>query len=163
MIRNLKLSLLFPLVCIISLLFLGWKAQPWEFSAKLFPLSLVGVGVVLLSFHVARELWRSFYPSQTQTVEQSMDIGIMGDEAPSVIRWRSFEIWAWLVGFLIAILTIGMMVSIPLFSFLYLKVHAHERWPVSLIIPLLVGSFMYGLFEMVLHTPWIEGWLWELF
>ena len=163
MIRNLKLSLLFPLVCIISLLFLGWKAQPWEFSAKLFPLSLVGVGVVLLSFHVARELFRSFYPSQTQTVEQSMDIGIMGDEAPSVIRWRSFEIWAWLVGFLIAILTIGMMVSIPLFSFLYLKVHAHERWPVSLIIPLLVGSFMYGLFEMVLHTPWIEGWLWELF
>ncbi len=163
MIRNLKLSLLFPLVCILSLLFLGWKAQPWEFSAKLFPLSLVGVGVVLLSFHVARELWRSVYPSQAQTKVQTMDIGIMGEEEPSVIRWRSCEIWAWLVGFLIAILTIGMMVSIPLFSFLYLKVHAHERWPVSLIIPLFVGSFMYGLFEMVLHTPWIEGWLWELF
>ena len=142
MIRKLKLSLLFPLVCIISLLFLGWKAQPWEFSAKLFPLSLVGVGVVLLSFHVAREVWRSFYPSQTQADEQVMDIGILGEEDPSVLRWRSFEIWAWLVGFLIAILTIGMLIAIPLFSFLYLKVHAHERWPVSRIIPLLVGSDM---------------------
>ena len=87
----------------------------------------------------------------------------VGEEDPSVIRGRSLEIWAWLVGFLIVILTIGMLIAIPLFSFLYLKVHAHERWPVSLIIPLLVGSFMYGLFEMVLHTPWIEGWLWELF
>ncbi len=163
MIRNLKLSLLFPLVCIISLLFLGWKAQPWEFSAKLFPLSLVGVGVVLLSFYVAREVWRSFSTSQTQESEQIMDIGIVGEEDPSVIRGRSLEIWAWLVGFLIAILTIGMLIAIPLFSFLYLKVHAHERWSISLIIPLLVGSFMYGLFEMVLHTPWIEGWLWELF
>ncbi len=163
MTRTMKLSLLFPVVCILSLLFLGWQAQPWDFSAKLFPLSLVGVGVVLLSFHVAREVWRIVYPSQTQTVEQSMDIGIVGEEDPSVVRWRSFEIWAWLVGFLIGILTIGMMIAIPLFSFLYLKVHAHERWSVSLIIPLLVGSFMYGLFEMVLHTPWIEGWLWELF
>ncbi len=158
-----KLPLLFPIVCIVSLLFLGWQAQSWPFSAKLFPLSLVVVGVVLLSFYVVRDMWRSLYSSQPQAGEQSMDIGIMGEEDPAVLRWRSIEIWAWLLGFLIVILTVGMLIAIPLFSFLYLKVHAHERWLVSLIIPLLVGSFMYGLFEMVLHTPWIEGWLWELF
>lgn len=162
MIRTMKLSLLFPVLCLLSLLFLGWKALPWEFSAKLFPLCLVGVSVVLLSIHVVRELWRPSSPSQPQAGEQIMDIGILGDEDPSVLRWRSLEIWAWLMGFLITILTVGMLIAIPLFPFLYLKFHAKERWPVSILIPLLVTGFMYGLFEVVLHTPWIEGWLWDL-
>ena len=116
-----KLPLLFPIVCIISLLYLGWQAQSWPFSAKLFPLCLVVVGVLLLLYYVVRDLWRSLYASQPQAAEQSMDIGIMGEEDPSVVRWRSFEIWAWLVGFLLTILTIGMLIAIPLFSFLYLK------------------------------------------
>ncbi len=73
MIRKLKLSLLFPLVCIISLLFLGWKAQPWEFSAKLFPLSLVGVGVVLLSFHVARERGVEVFLSLSDTGKRAIN------------------------------------------------------------------------------------------
>ena len=162
MIPTMKLSLLFPVVCILSLLFLGWKALPWEFSAKLFPVTLVVISVVLLSIHVVREIWRPSSPSQPQADEQIMDIGILGDEEPSVIRWRSLEIWGWLMGFLITILTLGMLISIPLFPFLNLKFHAKERWLVSILIPLLVTGFMYGLFEVVLHTPWIEGWLWEL-
>ena len=147
---------------ICALLFMGWKAQAWNFSAKLFPLSLVGVGVALLSFHIARELWRSLSSTQTRADGQSMDIGIGEGEDPSVLRRRSIEIWAWLIGFLIAILTIGMLISIPLFSFLYLKLHAREKWWISILIPLLVATFMYTLFELVLHTAWIEGWLWEL-
>ncbi len=91
-----------------------------------------------------------------------MDIGMGEGEDPSVVRWRSMEIWAWLVGFFIAILSIGMLISIPLFSFLYLKFHAREAWWISILIPVLVTSFMYGLFELILHTAWIEGWLWEL-
>lgn len=162
MIRTMKLSLLFPVLCLLSLLFLGWKALPWEFSAKLFPLTLVGVSVVLLSIYLVREFWRSFSPSPPQVDEQIMDIGILGDEEPSVLRRRSLEIWVWLMGFLIAILALGMLIAIPLFPFLYLKFHAKERWLVSILIPLLVTGFMYGLFEVVLHTPWIEGWLWEL-
>ncbi|NIO11064.1 MAG: hypothetical protein GTO40_24850 [Deltaproteobacteria bacterium] len=158
-----KPPLLFPLVCIAALLYLGWQAQSWPFSAKLFPMSLVAVGIVLLSFHVIRELWRSLYATEAQSGEQSMDIGIGGDEDPALQRWRSIEIWAWLVGLLLAILIIGMMISIPLFSFLYLRFHAREQWPITITITLLVGGFMYGLFEMILHTPWIEGWLWELF
>ena len=55
-----------------------------------------------------------------------------------------------------------MLISLPLFSFLYLRVHAREKWWVCILLPLLVAAFMYGLFDMVLHTPWIVGWLWEL-
>jgi len=157
-----KVSILFPLTCIAVLLFLGWKAQPWSFSAKLFPLCLVGLGVFLLSVQVLRELWGGVASAESQGDQQSMDVGMMGDGDPSVLRWRGVEIWAWLLGFLLAILIIGMLISLPLFSFLYLKVHARERWWISILIPLLVGSFMYGLFEVVLHTPWVEGWLWEL-
>ena len=157
-----KLPLLFPATLVFVLLFMGWQAQAWNFSARLFPMTLVGVGVLLLSFHIARELWRSFSSTQPQSGGQSMDIGMGEGEDPSVVRWRSVEIWAWLVGFLIAILSIGMLISIPLFSFLYLKFHAREAWWISILIPVLVTSFMYGLFELILHTAWIEGWLWEL-
>jgi hypothetical protein len=46
---------------------------------------------------------------------------------------------------------------VPAMTFLYLKVGAGERWPISLVVTAGLWLFLYGLFGYALQIPFPEG------
>jgi TctA family transporter len=67
------------------------------------------------------------------------------------------EIVWWCFGYLTAIWLIGFVIAIPLFTFLFLRFGAREKWQLSFAMAAGCFAFLYGLMSMALHTPFPEG------
>jgi hypothetical protein len=63
---------------------------------------------------------------------------------------------AWLLGLFFGIWIFGFFICIPLYSFLYLKIQAKEKWLLTSCLTLGVTVFFIGLFDKVLHIHWVK-------
>jgi hypothetical protein len=79
------------------------------------------------------------------------------DVPPEVAKRRTIEICAWIVGFWVAIWLLGFAVATLVATFLYLKVGARERWPITVVLSAFCFAFVYGLFEKALGVPFPPG------
>ncbi len=87
-----------------------------------------------------------------------------GPELPSdVVNRRTLNIFGWIIGFFIAIWLVGFNLSGPLCTFIYLKIGAREKWPISIILAVATGVFVYVLFDQLLHVPFPPGLLFNFF
>jgi putative tricarboxylic transport membrane protein len=78
----------------------------------------------------------------------------------ALVRRRAVSIIGWMLGFFLAIWLLGFNIAVPVATFLYLKVGARERWPITAFLTLLAWLFFYGVFDYTLHLPFPKG---ELF
>ncbi|MBI3001440.1 MAG: tripartite tricarboxylate transporter permease [Deltaproteobacteria bacterium] len=97
---------------------------------------------------------------QTMRREIGKPLGANPGVNLALARQRTLSMFGWILGFFLAIWFLGFNITVPLATFLYLKVGAGERWAGSLILSFLLGVFFYGLFDHFLHLPFPEG---ELF
>ena len=67
----------------------------------------------------------------------------------------------WIVGFLISIFLLGFLVAIPIFAFLYLKLHG-ESWRLSIGLSVLAVGIIYCGFVMALKVSLYKGFLFSL-
>src|SRR3989442_1458522 len=72
-------------------------------------------------------------------------------------RRRSIEICAWIAGFWVAFWLLGFSLATLVATFLYLKVGARERWPITILLSVFGFAFVYGLFEKALGVPFPPG------
>jgi len=63
---------------------------------------------------------------------------------------------AWIVGFLLMLYALGFIVTIPVFTILYLKLHG-ESWLVSGIVAASLMAVIYGVLVTGLKFPLYEG------
>jgi TctA family transporter len=75
----------------------------------------------------------------------------------ALVRRRTVSIISWILGFFLAIWLLGFNIAVPAATFLYLKVGARERWPITASLTLLAWVFFYGLFDQALHLPFPQG------
>ena len=68
-----------------------------------------------------------------------------------------------MLGFFAAIALLGFPVAVPLFLLLYLRLQGGEGWVLSLLLTAGVFAAFYGLFDRLLHLPFPQGWLLQLF
>jgi hypothetical protein len=57
----------------------------------------------------------------------------------------------------VAVWLFGFSLSVALITFLYLKLDAGEKWPISLALTSAAWIFFYGLFDYFLHIPFPPG------
>jgi putative tricarboxylic transport membrane protein len=76
---------------------------------------------------------------------------------PGVTYRRTAGIAGWILGFFGALWLLGISIAVPAMTFLYLKVGAGERWPISLVVTAGLWLFLYGLFRYALQIPFPEG------
>jgi len=127
----------------------------WPWKAALFPL-VIGIPLFVLS--AAEALWVLLGSTERATVQ---DFQISQElPEPEILR-RSALAGAWILGFFAAILLLGFPLAVPLFIFLYLKVHGREGWVLSIVFTAVAWAFFYGLFDQLLHLPFPQGWLLE--
>jgi len=110
----------------------------------------VGVPGILLGLgQLARDL--------TGRRETRADGEPASDVPPDVARRRSIEICAWIAGFWVAFWLLGFSLATLVATFLYLKVGARERWPITILLSVFGFAFVYGLFEKALGVPFPPG------
>ena len=132
-------------------------ARDWPVRASIVILFLGSIGVVLaLAQGIAdfKALRRGSPDARRPTYE----VAALEHQG----RWGSLEVWAWLWGLFMAIHLIGFLTALPLFVFLYAKFYG-GRWATAGILSGATWSFLYGVFEKILHVPWptplIGSWL----
>lgn len=127
----------------------------WSAKAALFPRV---VAIPLLVLAVAEFLLSLTREAQTEerTVTQGVDFQL-SEVDPRVALPRTASIFAWILGFFVAIVLIGFPRAIPLFVFLYLKIEAKEGGVLSLILTGAAWGLFYLLFVRLLPLPFSPG------
>ena len=135
----------------------AWFSIRWEDErAAIFPL-MIGVpslALALVAFgqellQIMRQKGTVAIPTETESLLE-----------PGLIRRRAISIIGWTLGFFLGIWLLGFHTAVPVLTFLFLKVGARERWPITIGLTVLSWIFFYGLFDYVIHLPFPKG---ELF
>jgi hypothetical protein len=123
--------------------------------AGLFPWTVTAPGLILAIIQFARDL-------TGRREDADIDLIEAGPRVPSAVALRrTAEIAAWIGGMFVAIWLAGFAIATLLTTFLYLKLGARERWPISVALSLGGFLFVYGLFERALGVPFPPGRLFD--
>ncbi len=80
-----------------------------------------------------------------------------GDGEFSALTARTVKYFGWLVGFGVLIWAIGMVYSIPVYVFSYLKIVGKQSWLKSGLYAAGAVAVIYILFQYVFSVSWPEG------
>lgn len=116
----------------------------YPFQASLFPYLVCLPVTVLLVIQVIREFREKSLPQATSTSEAGVE------------RCQLIAETGWLLAFLPLLYLMGFSVTIPVYTFLYLKFH-HRSWSLAIILSLLLGVAIYTFFVIGLKMPLYEG------
>jgi hypothetical protein len=122
-----------------------WFAWEWPIRASIGVLVLGSIGVVLAFCQLLLDVRKSGAATRRSQFEMP--------SADVATRWGNVEIWGWIVGFYLLIVTIGFPIAVPLFVLGYSKFYG-AGWPLSTVLSAIAWSFVYGVFEKILHVPW---------
>lgn len=122
-----------------------WFARDWPIRASIGVLVLGSIGVLLAIWQLALEARKSAEAVERSQFEMPL--------AESESKWGNVEIWCWIVGFYLSIVTIGFPIAVPLFVIAYSKFYG-ASWLLGITLSAIAWSFVYGVFEKILHVPW---------
>ncbi|MCY4488384.1 MAG: tripartite tricarboxylate transporter permease [Deltaproteobacteria bacterium] len=131
-----------------------WEARDWGYRASLFPWVIGFPGIVLCLAQLEIDVMGFLRQRKEAVAAAGAD--------PLVIR-RTVTIVGWILGFFASIWLFGFPITVPLCTFLFLKVGAGEKWPISIILTLLAWAGFYAVFEYSLSLPFPPGTLIEMF
>lgn len=102
---------------------------------------------------------------------QEMDVSLLDgvneedqaeeEEFKDILAKTPWSVWAqslgWLAGFFIGFRLFGLLVVLPIFTVLYLRIVARCSWLTCLLYVLGTAGLIYALFVSVLHLPLPQG------
>jgi TctA family transporter len=142
----------FSLALVLLFLWALWQSRKFGVRAGLFPWAVTVPAVVLSVVQFVRDLTGR---RETEGGEEPADGA--PNLPPEVVRRRTVEIAAWIVGMFLAIWLVGFAGATLVMTLLYLRLGAGERWAISLALSLGAFLFVYGLFERGLGVPFPVG------
>ena len=129
-----------------------WNSRGWNLRAGLFPWVIGFTVLPLITYQFIKNLVGQGKTGNDHDQGRSEQ----DPSSPMMVR-RTIHILSWIPGFLAAIWLLGLIVALPLMTFLYLKLEAREKWSLSLILTFVLWGFLYGLFVHTLHLPFPVG------
>lgn len=157
-------------------------AQDWPANTAFFPELLSGVGAVLLLYKIgllafgerpSRRLAEAALAAERKpsaAAEGDKAIAIGGsdddeegdvDELHAIFTSAGLRTWAavlgWLALFLVGMHLFGLILTLPVFTVIYLRVVAKSSWLLCLLYVLGTAGVIYLLFVWFLHLPLPEG------
>ena len=138
-------GLLFTLFIGIVIAAALWFARDWPIRASIGVLVLGSIGIVLAIWQFALDTGKSDAPVERSQFEMPL--------AERATKWGNVEIWCWIVGFYLLIVSIGFPIAVPLFVLAYSKFYG-AGWALGLMLSTIAWGFVYGVFEKILHVPW---------
>ena len=150
-------------ICLIGALVTA--ATAWHFSAKLVPLVVGSVALLVAGLSLFNEMCRkptaaagtSLVDEVQHQVEQNIHMDITSDTGHLPIRTvvtRAARFVGYLVAFMASMAVIGLIPTAAIFVVVFMRLEGPERW--KLVIPyvtILVGS-IYLVFHWLMSVPW---------
>jgi hypothetical protein len=128
-----------------------YAAKGWNSTTALFPRVIGFPMLALLAVILAVDIARSKRGNENQEAD-----GDEGTEFSAVTR-RTAIYLGWLVGFGVLIWAIGIVYSIPVYVFFYLKIVGKYGWLKSAIYAAAAVTIIVVLFEYAFQIAWPEG------
>jgi hypothetical protein len=146
-----------------------WQAKDWPANARMVPFIVGCAALAFCSLSLADALFRRQAPDSDSSGAGSIHMDVTSSTAdlpPSIVARRSAIFFGWLLGFMASVWAIGMILTVPLFVILFMRIAGKE--PVRLVLPqaLVGGVFVYVVFHRLLAVPWpqtlLGAWLPQL-
>jgi hypothetical protein len=140
-------------------------ALPWHFSAKLVPLVVGTVALIVLFLSLFNEMCRkptavsgeSLGEHAQHEVEQKIHMDLSSDTGHLPVRTvvtRAARFFGYFVAFMASMAVIGLIPTAAIFIVLFMRLEGPERW--SLVIPYVVILILgiYVAFDLFMAIPW---------
>jgi len=140
-----RLRTLFPLGILVFVAILLALSLQYELEAALFPWVFGSITLFML----VGQIWR-------EVAARKRENGVVGST-----ELRPYVVGiAWVVGILPTVYLLGFLVGLPLYCFLYFKLHG-QKWLPSIGLSLLVAAVIYGGFIVGLGFSFYKGLLFQ--
>lgn len=145
---------LFFLIVFIAAIFVGWE---WPNIAKIMPVYVAAIPGLLL---VLAQLYRDATGWEKR---RGLSAGVEMDEVVDskldrkTERKRTFTFFGWFGGGAIGIWLLGIVIALPVLTFLYSFIDGKEKLPNAIGVGLGTYLLIWGLFEYMLETRWPSG------
>lgn len=147
--------MLFTLWVVIVAAYAVYTSRDWPLGTGLFP-RFVGIPVLVFALiQLILEFYRSTRPVKRKSADTG-DLQVDWSMDRGLVARRALNFFVWLLGLFFSIWIFGFFISIPLFAFLYLKLQAKQGWLLSSGLTLGIFVFFVGLFDQILHIPWLD-------
>jgi TctA family transporter len=128
-------------------------SQEWHFMARIGPTVVASVLVIAATISLACKVFGTTVLKSTGGGH--MDISHDDEELPvKEVLVRAARFFGWFLAFLACTSLIGLLPTVPLIMVAFMRIEGNESWRLSLILASCVTSFMYVVFEMLLHVDW---------
>jgi hypothetical protein len=157
-----KPSDLFTVFVIVILIAAVATASQWQLRASIIILVLGSVGVVFATLQLILDVFGRARGSAAVSARPTMELPTFEDSDPRATLWGTFEIWAWLLGLLVLIHITGLDLALPLFVLVYARFYGASWWLAGGL-ALLLGAFIFGIYDQIMHVYWPESVFGDLF
>ncbi|HVB90118.1 MAG TPA: tripartite tricarboxylate transporter permease [Beijerinckiaceae bacterium] len=152
----------FGLLCLFAVMMM--EALTWNFYARIVP-TIVGTGAIIFCvLSLANDVFKrptegtlGLADGVKREIEQKihMDIASNISHLPTrTILLRGAMFFGWMVLFLCSMALIGIILTVPIFIVLFMRLEAKEPWRVVIPMALITCLFVYVLFDQLLAIPW---------
>lgn len=144
-----------------ALLIVLWDASAWPASARLVPLTAVGVALVLLTLNLMTELFR---PANPQPVQEDPPLAQEADppEEASKRNVRALRFIGWLIAYLAGTMLIGLLPTLFVITFFMTWLEFGERMRTTLIAAFVGTGFMWLCFDQIFRVRWPQSLIGDL-
>lgn len=151
---KLRVNFYFLIILMASMLvIIGLSLTMAAFKSKLLPIMISSTVLVLAAIGLKQEISARDKPESATAADKEEESGAEDTEK----GLRSYlPVWAWLIGFALAIYLLGFLVAMPLFVLAYMKKNG-IGWLMAIISAILTSVFVYGVFELALSVELYRG------
>ncbi|MDX1484291.1 MAG: hypothetical protein R3229_07405 [Alphaproteobacteria bacterium] len=136
-------------------------ASQWVLRASIIILVLGSIGAVLATAQLLMDCFLRDRAAEAPA-RPTMELPSFEDKDPKATLWGTFEIWGWLLGMLVLIRITGLDLALPLFVLIYAKFYG-ASWRLAILLTLMIGAFIFGVYEQIMHVYWPESVFGDLF
>jgi len=140
-------------------------ALPWHFSAKLVPLVVGTIGLIVVGLSLFNDMCRkptaarsaSLADQAQQEVEQTIHMDLTSDTAHLPVRTvvnRAVQFFGYLLAFMAVMAVIGLIPTVGLFVVVFMRREGPERWPLVLSYAAALVIAIYVVFDYFMSIPW---------
>jgi len=149
------------------------EAVTWNPLAKIVPTIVGSAAIVFCALALITQVSKRSTVKMASLGERAMaqvqqkihmDVTSTLTEMPvPTMLARGAVFFGWLVAFLISMATIGLIPTVPLFVVAFMRFEAREPWRIVLPYALVMGVFIYLVFDWGLALPWPPSLLGDTF
>jgi TctA family transporter len=149
-------------------------ALPWHFSAKLVPLVVGSVALIVVALSLFNDMCRKPAAAKVRGMGEEaqaevketihMDLTSDTEHLPlRVIAERALRFFLYLIGFMGMMAVVGLVPTVAIFVIIFMRLEGPERWPLVLSYAASLVIAISVVFDWLMSIPWPPTLLGHLF